>query len=81
MKRKISSVATVNDRAIMQRPGIHTPHSAHDSEPTLSWFSALTTYLGYAVLIAFGHLRDFFAKRTGYSRYFGANSRPPKVWI
>lgn len=33
---------------------------------------------GYAVLVAFGHLRDFLGKLTGSSRYFGANSRPPK---
>lgn len=33
------------------------------------WFPAITTYLGYAVLIVFGHVRDFFASLTGYSRY------------
>ena len=58
-------------------PSSHPPHSQAREEPTLSWFSALTTYMGYAVLIVFGHLRDFWAKRTGYSRYFGSNSQPP----
>jgi serine palmitoyltransferase len=29
-------------------------------EHQITWFAALTTYLGYAVLIVFGHLRDFF---------------------
>ena len=37
--------------------------------PKLSWFSAFTTYLGYAVLTVFGHVRDFFGKKTGLSRY------------
>ena len=27
-------------------------------EPYISWFSAISTYLGYAVLVAFGHIRD-----------------------
>lgn len=48
-------------------------------EPVLSWFVAFTTYMGYAVLIMFGHLRDFCGKLTGWSRYFNVNSRPPKV--
>lgn len=34
--------------------------------------------MGYAVLIMFGHLRDFCGKLTGWSRYFNVNSRPPK---
>ncbi len=41
-----------------------------ESEDTTTWFVALTTYLGFAVLIAFGHLRDFFGKVTGWSRYY-----------
>ena len=51
-------------------------HYENRGEP--SWFSALTTYLNYAILILFGHSRDFIAKITGHSRYFGANSRPPR---
>ena len=57
----------------------HTHRQEPTEEPHIGWFSALTTYLGYAVLIVFGHIRDFIAKRTGHSRYFGPNSRPPKV--
>ena len=44
-----------------------------------SFFSAITTYLGYAVLIMFGHLRDMGGKLTGYSRYYNSNSVPVKV--
>ena len=40
----------------------------NSDEPT--WFAALTTYLGFAVLILFGHLRDMLGKTTGRSRYF-----------
>lgn len=39
------------------------------------WFVALTTYIGYAVLIAFGHVRDFIGSFTGRSRY---NSGPAR---
>ena len=35
-----------------------------------NWFAAVMTYFSYAVLICFGHIRDFFGKLTGYSRYF-----------
>jgi len=56
---------------------------AHSDKPQdeIAFFTALTTYLGYAVLICFGHIRDFFGKATGYSRYFGMNSQPPKVRV
>jgi hypothetical protein len=36
-------------------------------------------YLNYAVLIVFGHIRDFLAKLTGWSRYFNKATRPPPV--
>jgi serine palmitoyltransferase len=41
----------------------------HGGENPITWFSALTTYLGYATLIVFGHLRDFVGKSLGRSRY------------
>ena len=56
-------------------PTMHQP----GNENPIGSFSAMTTYLGYAVLILFGHLRDFFGKLTGLSRYFGSNNRPPPV--
>lgn len=46
------------------------------SEKPSMWFPAITTYLGYAVLIVFGHIRDFFASLTGYSRYNDGPARP-----
>lgn len=46
--------------------------SAHESH--ITYFTAITTYWAYAVLIMFGHVRDFFARLTGWSRYFGGNS-------
>eukprot|EP00934_Nitzschia_sp_Nitz4_P004172 Nitzschia sp. Nitz4//scaffold22_size323478//144307//146184//NITZ4_000534-RA/size323478-processed-gene-0.462-mRNA-1//-1//CDS//3329543016//4162//frame0 len=42
-------------------------HVAHELQ--LPLFAAYTTYLGYAVLIFCGHVRDFFAKIFGYGRY------------
>lgn len=52
--------------------------STGEFEGDVGLYAALTTYLGYAVLILFGHLRDFFGRMTGWSRYFGSNSRPKK---
>jgi serine palmitoyltransferase len=40
-------------------------HSAEDHEILLPSFSAYTTYLGYAVLIVCGHIRDVIAKIFG----------------
>lgn len=52
----------------------------HDeSEAPIGIWSSLTTYLGYAVLIIFGHLRDAFGKMTGQSRYFGKHSKTKSV--
>jgi hypothetical protein len=51
----------------------------HDEDELIRFWSAITTYLGYAVLVLFGHVRDFFGKLTGHSRYFNVNSLPPKV--
>ena len=56
-------------------PPAHHQQQHNSEEPT--WFAALTTYLGFATLILFGHLRDFLAKLTGRSRYFKAARAPP----
>jgi serine palmitoyltransferase len=48
----------------------HSETYSHDSEqPTITAFAAYTTYLGYAVLILCGHIRDIFARLTGRGRY------------
>jgi serine palmitoyltransferase len=39
-------------------------------------FAAITTFFGYGVLVAFGHLRDFFGQFSGQSRYLA--TIPPK---
>ena len=41
----------------------------HGGENPITLFSAITTYLGYATLIVFGRLRDFFGQVFGQSRY------------
>ena len=38
-------------------------------DPQITWFAALFTYISYAIVIAYGHTRDFFAALTGISRY------------
>ena len=48
----------------------------HPPEPQITLIAALTTYLGYAVLIAFGHLRDFFGLTLSLgSRYISPTPR------
>jgi hypothetical protein len=61
------------------QPGAKGALGLERHEPVIRGFVALTTYMGYAVLIMMGHLRDFFGKLTGMSRYFHNNSRPPMV--
>jgi serine palmitoyltransferase len=46
----------------------HGQHQKHE-EAGLPVFAAYTTYLGYAVLILCGHIRDVFAKIFGQGRY------------
>lgn len=41
----------------------------HDGVNPITLFSAITTYMGYATLIVFGRLRDFFGQLLGMSRY------------
>lgn len=48
-------------------------------EENIAAFTAITTYMGYAVLYVFGHLRDYLAHLTGWSRYFNAAARAPEV--
>lgn len=40
-----------------------------DEPPSITAFAALTTYLSYALLIVFGHFRDFLARATRASRF------------
>jgi len=39
------------------------------SDPEIGFLVAMLTYYSYAVLIMFGHVRDFFGKLTGFTRY------------
>lgn len=64
--------------AAEQRSELSSPKQSHKNAEELTLFAAITTYLGYAVLIVFGHLRDYMGKLTGASRYFNNNTRPPK---
>lgn len=47
----------------------HHKYEASMKNNDIGWFTLSTTYLGYACLILFGHLRDFFGHWTGKSRY------------
>jgi len=51
-------------------------HSHPPPEHDITWFAAFTTYLGYAVLIAFGRVRDFFGLTLSLgSRYVSPATR------
>ena len=45
--------------------------------PEINWLNALLVYLSYAVLIFFGHVRDFIGSMLGTSRYFSSKSKKP----
>ena len=38
-------------------------------DPEIGFAVSILTYYSYAVLVLFGHLRDFFGKLTGFTRY------------
>ena len=44
-------------------------------DPPIGWLSALLTYISYAVLIGYGHMRDFLGAMTGISRYAVRNNQ------
>jgi serine palmitoyltransferase len=54
----------------------HT-ESTSQEEPQITSFAAYTTYLGYAVLIICGHIRDIFARVVGQGRYLRRNTDFP----
>ena len=41
----------------------------HSEDPEIGLVCAVLTYYSYAVLILFGHIRDFVGRLTGMSRY------------
>jgi hypothetical protein len=71
-----SAVAKFEPVISVEKPSAKTSAtSRRKHEDATPWFSALSTYLGYAVLILFGHIRDALGKTTGYSRYFIKSAR------
>ena len=52
------------------------PKQSHPNDNPITLWAAMTTYLSYAILIVFGHCRDFFAWITGSSRYPALTSKP-----
>ncbi len=65
--RPFSTVEGLEDQPMSYERGHEIP---------ITWFAAISTYFGYAVLILFGHIRDFFGKLFGVSRYL-ATPPPP----
>ena len=52
------------------------PKQSQPNVNPITLWAAMTTYLSYAILIVFGHCRDFFAWITGSSRYTALTSKP-----
>ena len=66
VRNRMESLA-LRDRA---RHAYHTQtYDKEEKELEIPLFAAYTTYLGYAVLICCGHLRDLFARIVGHGRY------------
>lgn len=67
-----SNIDSSNDLS----PSTGTPNdTSTPTEPTIPFFAAYTTYLGYAVLIAVGHVRDLFATLFRRGRYLAQARR------
>ena len=49
--------------------------SDHKEDPEISVFIAVCTYYSYAILVLFGHVRDYFGKLFGRSRYIQSKPR------
>eukprot|EP01040_Poterioochromonas_malhamensis_P023413 gene23413-28720_t len=45
-------------------------------EPEMTWGVAFFVYISYAAVIMAGHIRDFFANITGFSRYKDKTHKP-----
>jgi hypothetical protein len=71
--------------AHFSRHGTRVPDQGKQDEVRLHTeipiFVALTTYLGYVVLIIFGRLRDFFGRCTSRGRYFSLDLPKDKAPI
>ncbi|KAL3480413.1 pyridoxal phosphate-dependent transferase [Aspergillus californicus] len=55
-----------------RHPGGHFPEPIMDEPP---YYYLITTYISYLILIAFGHVRDFFGKRLREENYRHLKSR------
>ncbi len=60
---------------------VHAYHSddsssiEYNGEPTITFFAAWTTYLGYAVLIFVGHIRELCSRVFGRGRYLSHSNK------
>jgi len=69
VREKMETIA-MEDRANVVK--IRAGEMAVHDEPQIPWFAAFTTYLGYAVLILYGHARDIIARLFHCGRYMRA---------
>jgi serine palmitoyltransferase len=72
-QEKTMPAATVSQHTFKKAPPGHAEIT--DPEPHITWFAAFTTYLGYAVLIFLGRLRDLVGVWVGE---LAAPAKPPK---
>ena len=48
-------------------------------DPEIHWFVAVMVYQSYALLIAFGHMRDILGSLFGFSRYAGVKRKEKQL--
>ena len=66
------------------KPAPFTPSNERGERPAIipaedidmSFFTEFTTYFAYTLLIAVGHLRDFWGRLTGRTRFATLKSKP-----
>ena len=59
-----------------QRPRGEGRNNAPMEDIAMSFFTEFTTYFAYTLLIAVGHLRDFWGRLTGRTRFATLKAKP-----
>ena len=68
------STSELSEKRLGRENGNGSSYSSTHEDPPIGWLSALLTYISYAVLIGYGHMRDFLGTLTGISRYAVRNN-------
>ena len=74
VRQELEERSQQDQRVFARHTSVHT---CTEQEPTIPSFAAFTTYLGYAVLILCGHVRDILARAFRCGRYVRGRAQFP----